>query len=57
MGEGLGKDKKGRVEPVPVIVLPPGKSLDHCMRIKEKKLGVVVCLFYSLIGYLRQRIK
>ena len=42
MGDGLGKDKKGRVEPVPVVVLPPGKSLDHCMKLKEKKMGIVV---------------
>ena len=42
MGDGLGKDKKGRIEPVPVVVLPPGKSLDHCMKIKEKKLGISV---------------
>lgn len=37
-GKGLGKDHQGRVQPVPIIVLPPGKSLDQCMMMREKKL-------------------
>ncbi|CAL8143631.1 unnamed protein product [Orchesella dallaii] len=36
MGTGLGKNREGRVEPVDAIVLPPGKSLDACMELKEK---------------------
>lgn len=28
-GEGLGKGGNGRREPVPVVVLPRGRSLDH----------------------------
>lgn len=35
-GTGLGKRSDGRIEPVPAIILPPGKSLDHCMKLKEK---------------------
>ncbi|ODN03324.1 Zinc finger CCCH-type with G patch domain-containing protein [Orchesella cincta] len=36
MGTGLGRNREGRVEPVDAIVLPPGKSLDACMELKEK---------------------
>lgn len=36
MGTGLGRNREGRVEPVDAIVLPPGKSLDVCMALKEK---------------------
>lgn len=36
LGTGLGRNKEGRVEPVDAIVLPPGKSLDACMELKEK---------------------
>lgn len=36
MGTGLGRLKDGRVEPVDAIVLPPGKSLDACMDLKER---------------------
>ncbi|KAK2706969.1 hypothetical protein QYM36_014859, partial [Artemia franciscana] len=39
MGSGLGKHGEGRTEPVEAIVLPRGKSLDHCMEIKEKAKG------------------
>ncbi|CAD5114559.1 DgyrCDS3674 [Dimorphilus gyrociliatus] len=41
VGEGLGKSNKGRSEPVPIVVLPPGKSLDRIMNMKERKLGNV----------------
>ncbi|KAK6632406.1 hypothetical protein RUM44_007448 [Polyplax serrata] len=34
-GSGLGKNGLGRVEPVPAVILPPGKSLDHCMLLKQ----------------------
>lgn len=37
-GKGLGKDHQGRVQPVPIIVLPPGKSLDQCMILREKNV-------------------
>jgi len=33
-GAGLGKAGQGRVEPVPVMVYPSGKSLDWCMDAK-----------------------
>ncbi|XP_064649399.1 zinc finger CCCH-type with G patch domain-containing protein-like [Lineus longissimus] len=36
MGQGLGKDGKGRADPVPIQLLPPGKSLDKIMELKEK---------------------
>ncbi|XP_025198636.1 zinc finger CCCH-type with G patch domain-containing protein [Melanaphis sacchari] len=35
MGAGLGKNGEGRINPVEAIVLPKGKSLDHCMSIKN----------------------
>eukprot|EP00049_Salpingoeca_infusionum_P010225 m.173330 g.173330 ORF g.173330 m.173330 type:complete len:671 (+) comp14584_c0_seq5:104-2116(+) len=35
-GQGLGRDKSGRVNPVPIVLLPPGKSLDYIMEKKEK---------------------
>ncbi|RLU22015.1 hypothetical protein DMN91_006394 [Ooceraea biroi] len=35
MGTGLGKLADGRVEPVEATVLPAGKSLDHCMQLRE----------------------
>ncbi|KAK2727257.1 uncharacterized protein LOC136039844 [Artemia franciscana] len=38
MGSGLGKNGEGRTEPVECISLPRGKSLDHCMEIKQKAL-------------------
>lgn len=34
-GTGLGKRSDGRLEPVEATVLPPGKSLDHCMELRE----------------------
>ncbi|XP_020390534.1 zinc finger CCCH-type with G patch domain-containing protein isoform X2 [Rhincodon typus] len=36
-GKGLGKNADGRVEPVQAVVLPPGKSLDQCAEILQKK--------------------
>ncbi|XP_072096562.1 zinc finger CCCH-type with G patch domain-containing protein [Mobula birostris] len=36
-GKGLGKNAEGRVEPVHAVVLPPGKSLDQCTEILQKK--------------------
>ena len=35
-GQGLGRDGQGRTQIVPVTVLPPGKSLDYCLRQKSK---------------------
>lgn len=37
LGQGLGKSKQGRLEPVPIILLPPRMSLDACMQLKLKK--------------------
>ncbi|KAL3871835.1 hypothetical protein ACJMK2_039807 [Sinanodonta woodiana] len=34
-GQGLGKNGEGRAEPVPIQVLPAGKSLDKIMELKE----------------------
>lgn len=34
VGHGLGKREDGRVEPVPIQLLPPGKSLDTIMELK-----------------------
>ncbi|XP_043500438.1 zinc finger CCCH-type with G patch domain-containing protein [Polistes fuscatus] len=34
-GTGLGKLADGRIEPVEALVLPPGRSLDHCMELRE----------------------
>ncbi|XP_063972583.1 zinc finger CCCH-type with G patch domain-containing protein [Diachasmimorpha longicaudata] len=39
LGTGLGKRAEGRVEPVEATVLPPGKSLDHCMELRENAGG------------------
>lgn len=35
IGTGLGKLSDGRVKPVEATVLPAGKSLDHCMELRE----------------------
>ncbi|KAM9068311.1 zinc finger CCCH-type with G patch domain-containing protein [Sarcophilus harrisii] len=36
-GKGLGKNAEGRVEPIHAVVLPKGKSLDHCAEILQKR--------------------
>ena len=35
--QGLGKNGEGRVEPIKIEILPPGKSLDACAAIREEK--------------------
>lgn len=34
-GTGLGKCAEGRIEPVEAVVLPAGRSLDHCMELRQ----------------------
>lgn len=34
-GQGLGRSGEGRAEPVPIMLLPQGKSLDKIMELKE----------------------
>ncbi|XP_023691073.1 zinc finger CCCH-type with G patch domain-containing protein [Paramormyrops kingsleyae] len=36
-GKGLGRNGEGRVEPVLAVVLPKGRSLDHCVETVQKK--------------------
>ncbi|XP_019849943.1 PREDICTED: zinc finger CCCH-type with G patch domain-containing protein-like isoform X2 [Amphimedon queenslandica] len=36
-GQGLGKSSDGRLEPVKIEILPPGKSLDACAAMRESK--------------------
>ncbi|KAL3278686.1 hypothetical protein HHI36_016223 [Cryptolaemus montrouzieri] len=36
VGTGLGKKSDGRIDPVTAVILPAGKSLDHCMHLREK---------------------
>ncbi|KAI4457998.1 zinc finger ccch-type with g patch domain-containing protein [Holotrichia oblita] len=38
-GTGLGKCSDGILEPVSAVILPPGKSLDHCMKLRENANG------------------
>ncbi|KAG5896479.1 hypothetical protein JTB14_005860 [Gonioctena quinquepunctata] len=38
-GTGLGKNADGRIDPVSAVVLPAGKSLDHCMKLREQAGG------------------
>jgi len=44
-GSGLGKNGEGRVEPVDAVILPPGRSLDTVMKLKEKAGGTNSNLF------------
>ena len=37
-GKGLGKDGQGKIEPVEIRLLPPGKSLDYVAELREKGL-------------------
>lgn len=37
IGKGLGRDSCGRVEPVDIVILPAGKSLDVCVQMREAK--------------------
>ncbi|KAJ8976943.1 hypothetical protein NQ317_010139 [Molorchus minor] len=39
VGTGLGKKSDGRVDPVTAVILPAGKSLDHCMKLREQSGG------------------
>ncbi|KAF7403667.1 hypothetical protein HZH68_006461 [Vespula germanica] len=34
-GTGLGKRADGRIEPIEPVILPAGRSLDHCMELRE----------------------
>ncbi|XP_030068877.1 zinc finger CCCH-type with G patch domain-containing protein isoform X2 [Microcaecilia unicolor] len=36
-GKGLGKNAEGRLEPIQAVMLPKGKSLDHCVEILQRK--------------------
>ncbi|KJE88375.1 hypothetical protein CAOG_00037 [Capsaspora owczarzaki ATCC 30864] len=36
-GEGIGAQRQGRAAPIVVNVLPPGKSLDVCMALREQR--------------------
>ncbi|XP_006896954.1 PREDICTED: zinc finger CCCH-type with G patch domain-containing protein isoform X2 [Elephantulus edwardii] len=35
-GKGLGRNAQGRVEPIHAVVLPRGKSLDHCVEALQR---------------------
>lgn len=39
VGSGLGSRGEGKVEPVPAMVYPQGKSLDWCMELRERAGG------------------
>lgn len=35
--KGLGKEGQGRLEPIPIVILPSGRSLDACAAIRDGK--------------------
>lgn len=39
IGTGLGQNGEGIVVPISAQVLPPGRSLDHCMTLREQANG------------------
>lgn len=39
IGTGLGQNGEGIIQPVTAQVLPSGRSLDHCMELREKANG------------------
>lgn len=39
VGTGLGQNGEGIVVPISAQVLPPGRSLDHCMTLREQANG------------------
>lgn len=39
IGMGLGRNNEGIVQPVSAQILPVGRSLDHCMELREKANG------------------
>ncbi|CAG9857195.1 unnamed protein product [Phyllotreta striolata] len=39
IGTGLGKNAEGRINPVSAVIFPAGKSLDHCMNLREQAGG------------------
>lgn len=40
--QGLGKESQGRVEPVEIVILPAGKSLDVCAQLREERKVKIV---------------
>lgn len=38
-GTGLGSNGRGIITPVTAQILPPGRSLDHCMELRESANG------------------
>lgn len=38
-GTGLGKRGEGIIQPINAQILPPGRSLDHCMNLREQSNG------------------
>lgn len=40
--QGLGKQNQGRVDPVEIVILPAGKSLDVCAELREAKKVKIV---------------